>query len=348
MPAIKEDRTVRIASVAEEGVFDNALRPRSLGEYIGQDNIRRQLDVAVRAAKQRSEPLDHILLFGPPGLGKTTLARIIANEIGANISVSSGPVLEKGRDIAALLSNLERRDVLFVDELHRLSPHVEEILYPAMEDYKIDIVFGDGSASRPLRLDVSPFTLIGATTRSGLLTSPLRDRFGIVLRLDFYEQEELKSIVLRSAQLLKISLTDGAALKIAAGARGTPRIVNRLLRRVRDYAEVEGVKKINEQVVAKALQLLGVDVSGLDETDRKLLTTIMERFNGGPVGIDNLATAMQEERGTLEDVVEPYLIREGFIKRTARGRLALPRAYEHFSLVVPEHMTAGQNGLFGK
>ena len=334
---IKEDKAVNINSSNDERVLDNALRPRFLKEYIGQKNICRQLKICIQAARQRAEPLDHILFFGPPGLGKTTLARLIAHEVQANIVSSSGPVLEKGRDIAALLSNLERRDVLFIDEVHRLPPPVEEILYPAMEDYSIDIMLGEGAAARPLCLNIAPFTLVGATTRSGLLTSPLRARFGIVLRLDFYAVEELTRIVTRSAAMLGIGIDGEGAYEIARRARGTPRLANRLLRRVRDYAEVECEKNalINQRLADAALTMLGVDEEGLDEIDRLFMQIILEKFSGGPVGIENIAAAMQETRDTLEDVVEPFLIQRGFIKRTPRGRTATEGAYKHFSLPLP-------------
>lgn len=345
---IKEDKLINIAPTGDEQVLDNALRPRTLKEYVGQENICRQLRIYIQAACQRAEPLDHILFFGPPGLGKTTLARLIAHEVQANIVASSGPVLEKGRDIAALLSNLERRDVLFIDEIHRLPPPVEEILYPAMEDYSIDIMLGEGAAARPLSLRVAPFTLVGATTRSGLLTSPLRARFGIVLRLGFYTSEELVHIVKRSAGILGIRINEDGALEIAKRARGTPRLANRLLRRVRDYAEVETnpAARIGQTVAAAALKMLGVDSGGLDEIDRLFMRIILEKFTGGPVGIENIAAAMHEMRDTLEDVVEPFLIQQGFIKRTPRGRVATEIAYRHFSLQMPARMRRQQSELF--
>lgn len=319
---IKEDKLINPISVEEDIVVDNALRPRHLKDYIGQKSALKQLDIAIKAAMQRREPIDHLLLLGPPGLGKTTLARILATEMNANITMSSGPVLDKGRDIAALLSNLENSDVLFIDEIHRISASTEEILYPAMEEYKIDILLGEGVAARPLRLDVAPFTLVGATTRSGLLTSPLHDRFGITLRLDFYEVEDLIKIVTRSASLLQIKIDEQGAKEIAKRARGTPRIANRILRRVRDYAQVHGDGEINAANSAVALDMLGVDANGLDLMDRKLLEVLINKFEGGPVGLGSLATALDESKETLEDVIEPYLIRMGLIKRTQRGRVA--------------------------
>ena len=379
---IKEDELISSIPTAEDRVLDNALRPRQLSDYIGQEQVVNQLRICIQAALQRVEPIDHVLLWGPPGLGKTTLARIIAHEVNSTIATTSGPVLDKGRDIAALLSNLERRDVLFIDEIHRLAPPVEEILYPAMEDYKIDIMLGDGAASRPLRLDVAPFTLVGATTRSGLLTSPLRDRFGISLRMDFYDSDDLAKIVTRSAELLDIDIDEAGAYEIAKRSRGTPRIANRLLRRVRDYAQVgaqvdaqpmsqpgtkteaqsktkagaknkskgnnaiSGEYKINHAIAQAALQLLGVDENGLDEMDRKLLSTLMEKFSGGPVGISNIAASLQEEKDTLEDVIEPYLIQQGFIKRTPRGRMATELAYRKMELTMPANFVKQQEELF--
>ena len=324
---IKEDKLINPVSIEEDVVVDNALRPRRLKEYIGQQSAVKQLDIAIKAAVQRREPIDHLLLLGPPGLGKTTLARIVATELNTNISISSGPVLDKGRDIAALLSNLETSDVLFIDEIHRISATAEEILYPAMEEYKIDILLGEGVAARPLRLDVSPFTLVGATTRSGLLTSPLHDRFGIILRLDFYEVDDLVKIVTRSASLLKIEIDSQGAREIARRARGTPRIANRILRRVRDYAQVHSTGAISVENAAAALDILGIDENGLNEMDRRLLRVLVERFDGGPVGLANLATALDESKETLEDVIEPYLIRTGLIKRTQRGRVATDSTY---------------------
>ena len=343
---IKEDRIIGAVPSGDDRVLDNALRPRTLAEYIGQENIRQQLRIYIQAALQRVEPLDHILFFGPPGLGKTTLARLIAYEVKANIVSTSGPVLDKGRDIAAFLSSLERRDILFIDEVHRLPVAVEEILYPAMEDYQIDITLGEGAAARPLSLAVAPFTLVGATTRSGLLTSPLRARFGIVLRLDFYNSEELAQIVQRSARILNIDLAEDGAFELAKRARGTPRLANRLLRRVRDYAQVERPKQklIDQQTVDAALAMLGVDNEGLDEIDRLFLRLIIDKFTGGPVGIESLAAAMHEVRDTLEDVVEPFLIQQGFIKRTQRGRVATERAYKHLSLKMPPQ--TDQTSLF--
>lgn len=326
---IKEDKLINPVSSADDLVIDNALRPRHLKDYIGQEQALKQLDISIKAALQRQEPLDHLLLLGPPGLGKTTLARILATELSSNISISSGPVLDKGRDIAALLSNLEKNDVLFIDEIHRLNPAVEEILYPAMEEYKIDILLGDGVAARPLRLDVAPFSLVGATTRTGLLTSPLRDRFGIILRLDFYSAEDLAKIIKRSAALLEMEIDDDGAYEIAKRSRGTPRIANRILRRVRDYVQVKSKNSpmIVKENAAKALSMLDIDASGLDAMDRRLLDVIVENFDGGPVGLANLAAALQEEKDTLEDVIEPYLIQQGLIKRTQRGRVVTELVY---------------------
>jgi holliday junction DNA helicase RuvB len=325
------------ASSSHEEALERALRPKQLDEYVGQEKIRGQLSIFIEAARKRKEPLDHVLLFGPPGLGKTTLAHIIAREMGVNLRHTSGPVLERAGDLAALLTNLEPHDVLFIDEIHRLSPVVEEILYPALEDYQIDIMIGEGPAARSVKLDLPPFTLVGATTRAGMLTNPLRDRFGIVARLEFYTPQELQRIVLRSATLLEMKLSPDAALEIAKRARGTPRIVNRLLRRVRDYADVKAQGEATREVADAALTMLDVDAQGLDVMDRKLLQTVIEKFMGGPVGIDNLAAAIGEERDTIEDVLEPYLIQQGYLQRTPRGRIATANAYQHFGLAQPRN-----------
>ena len=317
--------------VVEEN-FERALRPKKLDDYVGQEKIREQLEIFIDAAKKRNEALDHVLLFGPPGLGKTTLANIIAKEMGVNLRQTSGPVLEKTGDLAALLSNLEENDVLFIDEIHRLSPVIEEILYPAMEDYRLDIMIGEGPSARSVKLELPPFTLIGATTRAGMLTNPLRDRFGIVSRLEFYTKQELTKIVIRSAGLLEVEIDKEGANEIANRSRGTPRIANRLLRRVRDFAEVKSEGKINKSIADAALKMLDVDLIGLDLMDRSFLLAIIEKFSGGPVGLDNIAAAIGEEKETIEDVIEPYLIQQGYLMRTPRGRLATPKIYEHFGL----------------
>jgi Holliday junction DNA helicase RuvB len=341
---IEHDRLDRLiapapASPAEEAV-ERALRPKALADYVGQPRIREQLDIFVAAARNRGESLDHLLLFGPPGLGKTTLAHIVAAEMGVNLRQTSGPVLERPGDLAALLTNLEKNDVLFIDEIHRLSPVVEEILYPALEDFQIDIMIGEGPAARSIKLDLQPFTLVGATTRAGMLTNPLRDRFGIVARLEFYNEADLTLIVTRSASLLKAPIDEAGAREIARRSRGTPRIANRLLRRVRDYAEVKAKGVITAPVADAALTMLDVDAIGLDTMDRRLLQAVIEKFSGGPVGLDNVAAAIGEERDTIEDVLEPYLIQQGFLQRTPRGRIATPAAWRHFGLTSPDRLAS--------
>ncbi|WP_414830342.1 Holliday junction branch migration DNA helicase RuvB [Alteromonas sp. H39] len=327
---IEADRLITPTSNNEDEVIDRAIRPKMLDDYTGQPHVCEQMEIFIQAARKREDALDHLLIFGPPGLGKTTLANIVANEMGVNIKTTSGPVLEKAGDLAALLTNLERNDVLFIDEIHRLSPVVEEILYPAMEDYQLDIMIGEGPAARSIKLDLPPFTLVGATTRAGSLTSPLRDRFGIVQRLEFYSVKDLTQIVKRSADYLNMDMEESGAQEVARRARGTPRIANRLLRRVRDYAEIKTDGSVSAEVAAKALDMLDVDKEGFDYMDRKLLTAIIDKFDGGPVGLDNLAAAIGEEKETIEDVIEPFLIQQGFLQRTPRGRIVSQRAYLHF------------------
>lgn len=334
---IEADRIISASPKKEEEVIDRAIRPKLLADYVGQASVREQMNIFIQAAKLRNEALDHLLIFGPPGLGKTTLANIVANEMGVNIRSTSGPVLEKAGDLAAMLTNLEPYDVLFIDEIHRLSPAIEEVLYPAMEDYQLDIMIGEGPAARSIKLDLPPFTLVGATTRAGSLTSPLRDRFGIVQRLEFYSVEDLTSIVQRSAECLNLDLSENGAHEIARRSRGTPRIANRLLRRVRDYADVRNNGIISSEIAKQALSMLDVDSEGFDFMDIKLLQAIVERFDGGPVGLDNLAAAIGEERDTIEDVLEPYLIQQGFLQRTPRGRIATQRTYEHLKRFSPSY-----------
>ena len=345
---IETDRLVAPETKEETGerVYDKALRPVTLEEFVGQPSIHQQLEIFITAARNRAEALDHVLLFGPPGLGKTTLAHIISNEMEGKLHQTSGPVLEKAGDLAAMLTNLEQGDVLFIDEIHRLSPAIEEILYPALEDYELDIMIGEGPAARSIKLSLPPFTLIGATTRAGLLTSPLRDRFGIVQRLEFYDSQQLQQIVLRSCGILGVKSDDDGIAEIARRSRGTPRIANRLLRRVRDFAEVKADGLLNNEIACSALDMLEVDEHGFDEMDRRLLSAILHKFDGGPVGLDNLAAALSEERDTLEDVIEPYLIQQGFIMRTPRGRVATRLAWQHFGLDYPENAEGYQDKLF--
>jgi holliday junction DNA helicase RuvB len=345
LPGSQADRLVNAAQASpQEDAVERALRPKGLAEYVGQAKAREQLEIFISAARMRGEALDHVLLFGPPGLGKTTLAHIVAYELGVNLRQTSGPVLEKPKDLAALLTNLERNDVLFIDEIHRLSPVVEEILYPALEDYQIDIMIGEGPAARSIKLDLQPFTLIGATTRAGMLTNPLRDRFGINARLEFYSAEELTRIVTRSASLLNVTTDATGAMEIARRSRGTPRIANRLLRRVRDYADVKAQGRIDRSVAEAALKMLDVDPLGFDVMDRKLLNAVVHRFDGGPVGLDNVAAAIGEDAATIEDVIEPYLIQQGFLQRTPRGRMATLAAYKHLGVVPPVRAEGGLGG----
>ena len=348
MNTIEHERLTTAEPQADDKAFDRAIRPKILDDFIGQSSVKQQMDIFITAARNRAEALDHVLIFGPPGLGKTTLAHIVANEMGVNLRQTAGPVLERPGDLAAILTNLEPNDVLFVDEIHRLSPVVEEVLYPAMEDFQLDIMIGEGPAARSIKLDVPPFTLVGATTRAGLLTSPLRDRFGIVQRLDFYTTEELEAIATRSAGILKLPLDESGGQQIARRARGTPRVVNRLLRRVRDYAEVRADGVVTEEVAVSAMDMLQVDPNGFDAMDRRLLQTIIEKFDGGPVGVESLSAAVGEERGTIEEVLEPYLIQQGFMMRTARGRVATRNAYLHFGLTPPLRDASPELPLFDK
>ncbi|MCH8929533.1 MAG: Holliday junction branch migration DNA helicase RuvB [Proteobacteria bacterium] len=343
---LEQDRLISTGGNPEDEAFDRAIRPRLLKDFVGQAVVKKQMDIFIRAARNRGQAMDHVLIFGPPGLGKTTLAHVIANELNVNLRHTSGPVLERPGDLAALLTNLEPHDVLFIDEIHRLSPIVEEILYPALEDFQLDIMIGEGPSARSIKLDLPPFTLVGATTRAGLLTSPLRDRFGIVQRLEFYSTDELAFIVRRSAGILNLKIEELGATQIASRSRGTPRIANRLLRRVRDYAEVEADGVVTADVSIAAMDLLAVDQEGFDLQDRKLLLTIIEKFDGGPVGIDSLSAALSEERGTIEDVLEPFLIQQGFLVRTSRGRMASANAYRHFGLEPPARERPDRLPLF--
>jgi Holliday junction DNA helicase RuvB len=344
---IEQDRVISAGNQRDDEAYDRAVRPKTLADYVGQPAVKAQMEIFITAARRRHDALDHVLIFGPPGLGKTTLAHVIANELGAGFKQTSGPVLERPGDLAALLTNLQPNEILFVDEIHRLSPVVEEILYPAMEDFQLDIVIGEGPGARSIKIDLPPFTLVGATTRAGLLTSPLRDRFGIVQRLEFYGHDDLQRIVERSARILGVPIDTEGAARIAERSRGTPRIANRLLRRVRDFAEVKAQGRITEPVAQGALDLLDVDPQGFDPMDRRLMLTIIEKFDGGPVGVDSLSAALGEERGTIEDVIEPFLIQQGFIMRTARGRVATRNAYLHFGLAPPAiERNGGHPGLF--